>query len=584
MRRAPSIQTKTIKGLQFCIWPPESIKNYSVLHVTLPVTYDQSLPTPGGLFDPLLGTINKFISCETCEQKMDTCPGHFGHIELARPVFHPGLINDVLKILRCVCHSCASLLMDKDQIQEKHYRWISKATTDSNKWYNCNNCKPDEEDECEEDEEEEDIESTSSRKRKTTKTSSKLSSKRRAKRTGARQKKYLREGILIYAEKFKDKSTKGVGGGGGGSNDDGGDDGGGDSDSKDQSVTKKEGQEIVTPLAAYSILERITPEDAEWLGFKAGSRPEHFIITVLPVPPPAVRPSVQMDSSRRGEDDLTYKLTEIIRTNNNLREQLETESTGGPKQDHWNLLQYHVATCLDNDIPKLAKAKHRSGRDIKGYKQRLKSKEGRVRTNLMGKRVDFSARDVITPDPNISINEVGVPVSIAMNLTYNMTVNKSNIDECYRLMRNGPYNYPGANFLIKKTVKGEQTFDLSLTKNPMSLNLRFGDIIVRHLRDGDLVFFNRQPSLHRMSMMGHRVRVMEGDTFRLSVAVTTPYNADFDGKLVAINSRLPCGFLYTPTGENSVRYKMCVNLMHTLYNLLVVFILKRQDSQIAGNP
>lgn len=508
------MQPKSIKGIQFGIWAPDEIRDYSVLHVTLPVTYDQSLPTPGGLFDPKLGTINKYITCGTCEQKMDTCTGHFGHVELARPVYHPGLINDVMKMLRCVCHSCAGVLMDKEYIKEKHYRWISKATTDSNKWYKCDKCKPDEEDE----ENDEDQESARKSSRKTTssrsKTSSRLSTRKRAKRNGARQNKYLREGILIYGEKIKDKTKKATVP---------------ISDDKKDVVDKKDRHQIVTPLYAYNILERVTTEDAEWLGFKFGNRPENFIITVLPVPPPAVRPSVQMDSSRRGEDDLTYKLTEIIRANNNLREQMETESTGGPKQDHWSLLQFHVATYLDNDIPKLAKAKHRSGRDTKGFKQRLKSKEGRIRTNLMGKRVDFSARDVITPDPYISINDVGVPLSIAMNLTYKVSVNKSNIDWCYELVRNGPYKYPGANFIMKKTGRGRQIFDLSITKNPMSLNLRYGDIVVRHLQDGDYVFFNRQPSLHRMSMMGHRVKVLPGDTFRLSVSVTPPYNADFDG-------------------------------------------------------
>ena len=535
------MQTKTIKGIQFGIWGPEAIKDYSVLHVTLPVTYDQSLPTPGGLFDPKLGTINKYISCGTCEQTMDTCPGHFGHVDLARPVYHPGLITDVMKILRCVCYSCAGLLMDKEYIKEKHYRWISKATTDSNKWHKCDKCKPEEGDE----EEEETNESARKSSRKTT---SRLSTRKRAKRNGAKQRKYLREGMLIYTEQIKDKSKKSTG----------------KEEKKDKKEEKKDSHQITTPLHAHSILERITTEDAEWLGFKSGNRPEHFIITVLPVPPSAVRPSVQMDSSRRGEDDLTYKLTEIIRANNNLREQIETESPGCPKQDHWTLLQYHIATYLDNDIPKLAKAKHRSGRDTKGVKQRLKSKEGRIRTNLMGKRVDFSARDVITPDPNISINDVGVPLSIAMNLTYKVTVTKSNIDRCYKLVRNGPYTYPGANFIIKKTRRGKQIFDLSITKNPMSLNLRYGDIVVRHLQDGDYVFFNRQPSLHRMSMMGHRVKVLEGDTFRLSVSVTPPYNADFDGKLVAINSRLPQRFFCIPLGENSVIQRMLFKACRSL--------------------
>ena len=373
---------------------------------------------------------------------------------------------------------------------------------------------------------------------KRSKTSSRLSTRRRSRKNGACQKKYIREGILIYSEDLKDKSKKStedksVDNGQNGQNYQNGNNG-----------VKTQASQIVTPLAAYKVLERITTEDAEWLGFTFGHRPEHFIITILPVPPPSVRPSVQMDSSRRGEDDLTYKLTEIIRTNNNLKEQNETENTGGHKQDHWSLLQFHVATYLDNDIPKLAKAKHRSGRDTKGFKQRLKSKEGRIRTNLMGKRVDFSARDVITPDPNISINEVGVPESIAMNLTYEITVNKSNIDWAYRLVRNGPYKHPGANFIVKKIGKGKQVFDLSLTKNPMSLNLRYGDIVVRHMMDGDTVFFNRQPSLHRMSMMGHRVRVLPGDTFRLSITVTTPYNADFDGKYMFCFCKYNINFIF----------------------------------------
>ncbi len=520
--------TKSIKGVQFSIWAPESIKDYSVLHVTLPVTYDQNLPTPGGLFDPKLGTINKYVTCDTCGQNMDHCPGHFGHIELARPTYHPGMILDVLKILRSVCHSCAGLLMDKNQIKEKHYKWIAKATTDSNKWSVCTKCKSEEGDD-EDEPEEEDVEGAESesrgKRKKTTGTassakSSRRSTRKRQKKKGLKQLKYLREGILIYAEKIKSKDSNNDSN----SKSNGGE--GEDAGENTKSQRSKGSRQIITPLHAYNILERITPEDAEWLGFSyKDSRPENFIITVLPVPPPAVRPSVQMDSSRRGEDDLTYKLTEIIRANNNLREQIETGAPGGKKMDHWSLLQFHVATYIDNDIPKLAKSKHRSKRDTKGFKQRLKSKEGRVRTNLMGKRVDFSARDVITPDPNISINEVGVPLCIAMNLTYKVYVNKNNIDWCYQLVRNGPFKHPGANFIIKQIGNKKHIFDLSITKNPMTLNLRYGDAVVRHLMDGDLVFFNRQPSLHRMSMMGHRVRVLKEETFRLSVSVTTPYNA-----------------------------------------------------------
>lgn len=598
-------EMRTIKGIQFDIMSPEMIKGYSVLHVTHPVTYDQNLPSPGGLFDTKMGTINKYVTCETCEQDMDTCVGHFGHIELARPVYHPGFMVDVLKLLRCVCHSCAALLMDKESIYEKNYHWVSSATTSSNKWSVCTKCKPENEEEANEMNDPADdgndqagendlIEGndptegndqtgennqtigrkrtirpsqTTSRKTTNRKTTGRKSTRKRQVKRGVKQYNYTREATVIFSELMtkKDKPVTNDDIDNGKNNDEKNNEGQNDENEEktqeEKLAEKNKRKKIVTPRRAYLILERITPEDAEWLGFTKGNRPENFIISVLPVPPPCVRPSVQMDTSRRGEDDLTYKLAEIIRTNNNLKSYIDGEARGGEKGDLWALLQFHVATYLDNDIPKLAKAKHRSGRDINGIKQRLKSKEGRIRSNLMGKRVDFSARDVITPDPNLSINEVGIPESIAMNLTYKVYVTKKNIDWCYTLLRNGPYKYPGANFIVK-TINGKrEVFDLSITKNPMSLNLRYGDAIVRHVLDGDYVLFNRQPSLHRMSMMAHRLRVLEGDTFRLAVAVTTPYNADFDGKLVAINSRLLCGFLYSPTRENSVRYRILYNII-----------------------
>ncbi|XP_015756612.1 PREDICTED: DNA-directed RNA polymerase II subunit RPB1-like [Acropora digitifera] len=190
------------------------------------------------------------------------------------------------------------------------------------------------------------------------------------------------------------------------------------------------------------------------------------------------------------------------------------------------MLQYHVATFVDNEIPGLPRAMQKSGRPLKSVKQRLKSKEGRVRGNLMGKRVDFSARAVITPDPNLSIDQVGVPRTIAQNLTFPEIVTPFNIDSMQELVRRGNNQYPGAKYIIRDN--GERV-DLRFHPKPSDLHLQFGYRVERHIRDDDVIIFNRQPTLHKMSMMGHRVKILPWSTFRLNLSVTTPYNADFDG-------------------------------------------------------
>lgn len=171
-------------------------------------------------------------------------------------------------------------------------------------------------------------------------------------------------------------------------------------------------------------------------------------------------------------------------------------------------------------------ALQKSGRPLKSIRARLKGKEGRLRGNLMGKRVDFSARTVITGDPNISVDEVGVPKSIASNLTFPEIVTPFNVDLLQELVKNGPSVHPGAKYVIRDT--GER-IDLKHTSGTNVVRLQNGWKVERHINNGDIIIFNRQPSLHKMSMMGHKVRVMPFSTFRLNLSVTSPYNADFDG-------------------------------------------------------
>lgn len=286
----------------------------------------------------------------------------------------------------------------------------------------------------------------------------------------------------------------------------------------------------ITPSMAHSVFRRISTEDIKIMGLSNDyARPEWMIITVLPVPPPPVRPSISVDGSGTGmqsEDDLTYKLGDIIRANGNVRRCEMDGSPGHVVTEFEQLLQFHVATYMDNDIAGQPQALQKSGRPVKSIRARLKGKEGRLRGNLMGKRVDFSARTVITGDPNLSLDEVGVPRSIARTLTYPETVTPYNIHKLHQLVKNGPNLHPGAKYVIRDT--GER-IDLRHHKRAGEISLQYGWKVERHIIDGDYIIFNRQPSLHKESMMGHRVRVMPYSTFRLNLSVTSPYNADFDG-------------------------------------------------------
>jgi DNA-directed RNA polymerase II subunit RPB1 len=234
-----------------------------------------------------------------------------------------------------------------------------------------------------------------------------------------------------------------------------------------------------------------------------------------------------MDGNQRSEDDISHTIVNIIKANKTLLEKMNEPSVNSAIIDDWqSLLQYFIATQVDNNIPSCAPVAQRSGRPLKSIKERLNGKQGRVRGNLMGKRVDFSARSVITPDPNLSIRELGVPKKIAMNITKPVIVNNRNRDFLQQLVSNGPDVYPGANILEKKTGG-----DISLRYMDRStVVLENGDVVHRHMMDGDGVLFNRQPTLHRMSMMCHIARIMQqGDTFRMNIGDTKPYNADFDG-------------------------------------------------------
>jgi DNA-directed RNA polymerase subunit A' len=284
----------------------------------------------------------------------------------------------------------------------------------------------------------------------------------------------------------------------------------------------------LNPIEVRSRLEKVNDDDAFLLGFNtATSRPEWMVLKILSIPPVTVRPSITLETGERSEDDLTHKLGDIVRINQRLFENI---NAGAPEmiiEDLWDLLQYHITTYMDNTVSTIPPARHRSGQELKTLTERIKSKEGRFRHNLAGKRVNYAARTVISPDPCIEFNEVGIPKSVAIELTVPERVTEWNKDWLIKTIKNGPKNYPGANYVIwpdgKKKKITEETTEQILEE------LAPGFSVERHLIDGDQALFNRQPSLHRMSLMCHKIKVLPGRSFRMNPSVCNPYNADFDG-------------------------------------------------------
>jgi len=294
----------------------------------------------------------------------------------------------------------------------------------------------------------------------------------------------------------------------------------------DKPMTFKKGKKRMFPDEIREILVNIPDDELKHVGINPKVlRPEWAILTVLLVPPVTVRPSITLDTGERSEDDLTHKLGDIIRSNQRLWENL---NAGAPEviiDDLWDLLQYHVTTFYDNNVAQVPPARHRSGHPLKTITERIKGKEGRIRHNLAGKRVNFSSRTVISPDPNLNINEIGVPKEIALILTVNEYVNSTNIEFLKKLVKSE--TYPGANYVIRPDGKRKKiTPEL---KEEIIEELVPGYTVERHLRDGDIVLFNRHPSLHKASLMAHFVKILPHKTFRMNPAVAFPYNADFDG-------------------------------------------------------
>lgn len=452
---------KRVSGIVFGVLGPKEIKKMACTKIVTPELYDkEGYPVDGGLMDTKLGVIDPGLRCKTCGEKLKECIGHFGYIELARPIIHIGYINKVLDILKCICKDCGKLFMDEKEIQNNYDLLM------------------------------------------------------RIKR---------RRGIVAYKKKVKEligslrnvkkcphcKKTH-------------------QKFKLEKPMSIYEGDRRLSPIEIRTRFEKISDEESELLGLDPRfARPEWMILTILQIPPVTIRPSITLETGERSEDDLTHKLGDIVRINQRLFENI---NAGAPEiivEDLWDLLQYHITTYFDNTLTQIPPARHRSGQPLKTLTERIKSKEGRFRHNLVGKRVNYAARTVISPDARIKLNEVGIPMSIALELTVPERVTEWNMAWLKELIKKGPEIYPGSNYVVK--LDGRKKKITEETKQQLLDELEPGCIVERHVVDGDIAIFNRQPSLHKMSIMCHRVKVLHGRSFRLNPSVCTPYNADFDG-------------------------------------------------------
>ena len=552
----------TLRELRFQLPSPEDVRRASVVPVVNKQMYtlDGDI-APQGPLDKRLGISDKHEICATCGQKLVDCIGHFGHIELVLPVYHMGYVAEVLHILQSICKSCGRVLLPpetaaetRQRLREARARGLAARTaalsrslldvckritlcphcgapngsvrkvTAPREWLVATGASTDA------------ARAADDGSRGVLRTTTTgipgvprfvhecrrrhpASRKHSAgARTHTQQHRQRLHGQVWQARGEPTRTAP----------------------TDDKLESELEDDEApapdlapanrpfeLTPLHVWQLLRRIPDDDAELFDMERGcSRPEDLLITALPVPPVCIRPSLRDDPAHgTREDDLTVQLVDILAANWHLNEQLARGSELSKLMETWDHLQLCVARYLYGETTAAAAAVH--AKPQLGLRQRLRGKQGRFRGNLSGKRVDFSSRTVISPDPHLEVFQVGVPLRIARALTIPEPVTAGNAAPLRAAVLRGPEQHPGANFVL--FPDGSKRFLKYGDRERVARALTTGCVVERHLVDDDVVLFNRQPSLHRLSIMAHRVRVMPGRTFRFNECVCAPYNADFDG-------------------------------------------------------
>eukprot|EP00917_Polyrhabdina_sp_WS-2016_P009316 GHVP01020739.1.p1 GENE.GHVP01020739.1~~GHVP01020739.1.p1 ORF type:complete len:898 (-),score=147.85 GHVP01020739.1:1013-3706(-) len=440
-------------------------------------------PMPFGVLDPRLGAQKKEGRCSTCGSIHQDCCGHWAYISLFLPVFHVGYMKHLINVLYCICKKCSALLMsfeDKQRFLKANRRHADALT-----------------------------------KKKLFKAAVLISKKNKTCRICRASQGVIKKLKSTSIETFMKLTHTFV--------------------TKDDTGKPKAVVEALDPIKVRTLLSRMSPDQCDALDLRD---PEKLLISSLLVPPTCIRPTVTLGDAGTNEDDLTIIMSEIVDLNNSMIAQAKSGQQTSHMLSLWELVQLHCTRLINSDAPGVAQVL--SSGDFsrgpgRGICQRLKGKEGRFRGNLSGKRVDFSGRTVISPDPNCPIDSVIVPVWQARRMTFPEMVCGANYDRLIAAIKKGADEWPGAAYVLKKD--GNRMSLKFANRHFLAEHLEYGDIVERHMRDGDICLFNRQPSLHRQSIMAHKARVMPWRTLRFNECVCTPYNADFDGD--EMNIHLP---------------------------------------------
>ncbi|KAJ2162429.1 DNA-directed RNA polymerase III subunit C1 (rpo31) [Coemansia sp. RSA 552] len=485
---------KQIHFIQFGIPSPHDIRQAAEVEINQRDLYDAETrePVPNGVLDRHLGVSGKTNTCATCGQRVAECVGHWGYVELCVPVFHFGYFKATQTILQDICKGCSRVMLEEPD-RRKFLKRLRSPGMDGLQIQAV-------------------VKAVNERCRKVTYCHYCGETNGVVKKGGPLKiihDKYRKRSTAGEQEEYRKTLDNAV-----------------EADPSLKPLVNKPQSEEMTPLRVYNLFKNISDEDCELMGLNPeSSRPEMFLWTSIPVPPVCIRTSVAQDGASN-EDDLTVKLSDIIFTNMLIKNGLKQGSGTVGIMEQWDYLGLGIAMYINSDVPGAPASL--IGKPIRGFSQRLKGKQGRFRGNLSGKRVDFSGRTVISPDPNMRIDQVAVPDRVAKILTYPERVTPHNMKRLQKLVKAGPDAHPGANY-VAMASNGQKRFLIKAIREQVAKNLQIGDVVERHLCDGDVVLFNRQPSLHRLSIMAHTARIMPWRTFRFNECVCTPYNADFDG-------------------------------------------------------
>ena len=488
-----SCECDAIHSVKFNVASNKATLLGAAAEITEATLYNRSIPNSNGVNSLLLGASSRQLRCSTCSLSIEDCPGHTGVHKLTLPCFAPLFFDATLRALRSLCCFCSRpLVLD---VEGKDAAALTLACSRSKSCPHCDGPVP----------------------------------------------IYNKGGELGISRTWPETTVF--------------------ANEEEERFARRE----MTPQVALEIFRASKREEVLFLGSGLETLAD-LVIENLLIPSTAIRPAVSSSTGlrARSQDDITLRLQDCIKRSADLRSEIEQEQerhtdidariiqalpprsdllTSGPPamlrkhslspsmMTKWARLQVEIFNLVHPTLSRYVSGAPKTSLPA-GVSQRrclmskLKGKEGRIRGSLLGKRVDHSARSVISPCPVMAIDCVGVPESIATTLTVPIRCTIHNIDSLRTCVLRGAGVVGGASSIID--INGRM-ISLEAVADKHSVDLRPGCVVERHIVDNDVVIFNRQPTLHRLGMMAHRVQIVEGDTFKLALPVTSCYNADFDG-------------------------------------------------------